>query len=599
MRQEFESAGSSAATVAVLRAAVGEMERELRRDPQALVRRWDLLSPPEMGAINWQRQTLELVSRRWRPRDFDSAAYIRKQDEYIRLAQTLAQRASRYRLIRDRANGIEYLVRENETTRRIVAEIQTALSDWFQQNHTRDGFFSRSAQWGLAAMLEERVDLVAALRAAQRLPLDSERFDVGVDRPAYVEAAELVIGIIPVVGNAVAAYEAYTGRDLFGYRLTAAERTILGAAVLLPVAGRLLKGGRALYSTSRMTRLYGRDAATWSRTMSAGQRLSSVPGAVRELNAAEQTIRRGGRVGTASARRLGQAFNSARLSTRAPAAVSVSIPNAIRDAFSRLSSRHPILAELDDLALDRIVRAGPNADHMKGQLLEELLESRVVTWLRDPAGKAALGLEGIRGEVHFVPGHLIRDSAGRQITDGIIYRMQGDIMEVLTVFECKAGRAAARELRTTSGGSAARAVQRRMSESERTELLGYARDVLRDLQDQALANGTTVTKTLDDVLAEITLTERGGQIMRDFERLGASVGETADALTVLNVSGRDLKVRISRRWTRFVGVLPSGFSRGRMQRDLQALGYAFEIMGMPISARSLRSIAADLARLVL
>ncbi len=103
---------------------------------------------------------------------------------------------------------------------------------------------SMSARAGLATMLSERPDIVMLVPLAQNAPLDSEVRNVPVDRPAVVEALSLAIALIAVVGNAVAAYEAYTGEDIFGYSLTDLERGILGASVLLPIAGRLVKGGR-------------------------------------------------------------------------------------------------------------------------------------------------------------------------------------------------------------------------------------------------------------------------------------------------------------------------------------------------------------------
>ena len=100
-----------------------------------------------------------------------------------------------------------------------------------------------SAAVGLARMLEERQDLVAALRFAQRLPMDTETSVVPIERPLAVDVVEVTIGCIPVVGTAVALLEATTGRDHFGYQLDEFERTVLAAGALLPIAARFVKAG--------------------------------------------------------------------------------------------------------------------------------------------------------------------------------------------------------------------------------------------------------------------------------------------------------------------------------------------------------------------
>jgi hypothetical protein len=246
----------------------------------------------------------------------------------------------------------------------------------------------------------------------------------------------------------VATYKAYAGRDLFGYRLTDLERGILAATVLLPLAGRVVKGGRAVYSEARLVALYGRDARVWSRTIRAGGRATGSGRALRTTEEAEAAIR----IQQSLGRTLAQdAANALPNVVRGSASVSLSVDQAVTDLFRELSSQHRILGSLDEFAMQRILEKGPNVDHLKGQLLEELLESRVVPWLREQAGPFALGVQTSGKKLEFIPGHLIRDASGRQITDGILAFRNNGVLEIVSVFEAKAGQRAARELSLASG----------------------------------------------------------------------------------------------------------------------------------------------------
>src|SRR5262249_60606179 len=107
--------------------------------------------------------------------------------------------------------------------------------------------------------------------------------------------------------------------------------------------------------------------------------------------------------------------------------------------FMTLVSRNARWAEIDANAIERIARYGHQSG-VQGQLFEEVLFNRITVWLRDPAGKAALGLTEFEGRLQFFPGHLIRDANGRQLTDGVIAIETGNREYfVVAVFEGKSG----------------------------------------------------------------------------------------------------------------------------------------------------------------
>lgn len=244
---------------------------------------------------------------------------------------------------------------------------------------------------------------------------------------------------------------------------------------------------------------------------------------------------------------------------------------------------------LDAPALDRILAKGTNLNQVKGQLLEELLEVRVLELLGSQAGRRMLGVEKVAGKLEFIPGHLIRDAGGRQLTDGVLAIREAGRLRILTIFEAKAGKAAARELKLASSSMA------ELSAADRTELRRYARDLLRDLREQAAATGQPVTSTVEDIERELILTERGGQVRRDIERLAPSESETS---TKIYVGGVETRAVVSPKGIKIVGVLPGDLKPGNLAVDIKQLGYAFDILNVDAKAADLTNLAEDLVKLV-
>ncbi|MGF7213219.1 hypothetical protein GGE65_007856 [Skermanella aerolata] len=580
-KTKLGSGRASVGDVAVARRTWETMVAQLREAPDSVLAYERMPADPRTGlrgADRWLTDTYRRANDELFPHLASQAsqdAYARKFQEYLDLGvQIVRSPDMRQRVVIDRQNGRSYLYQENPVIPRIMQVIATELMLWFERHPITPAFLAQSARAGLADFLVERPDMVALLRLAQMLPLDFEISDVPIERPLVVEALELVIGVTPIAGNLVAAYEAYAGRDLFGYRLTDVERGVLAATVLLPLAGRLVKGGRILYTETRLVALYGRDAAAWSRTMAASGRATGGPG-LRALERAEAAVRAQQRLAGTLAR---EAANSLPALVRGPAAASAALDQAVLDLFQELSRQHSVLSSLDGFALRRILEKGPNVDHLKGQLLEELLESRLVPWLRDRAGSFALGLQVPTGkQLEFIPGHLIRDLAGRQITDGILAVRNDGVLEILAVFEAKAGRRAAREL------SLSRSSISSLTPAERAELRAYARDVLRERRAEAQLAGTPFQQTIEEVEREVALSELGGQVRRDIERL-------ADGATI-RVGAGTTPVRISPTRTKFFGVLPRDVNPSLIERELRDGGFNFEIVGVDINQRDLRTIA--------
>ncbi|MFD0472962.1 pre-toxin TG domain-containing protein [Nonomuraea thailandensis] len=429
LRRHLASGRASADEIANVRRAAEIMKAQLAASPDHVLG-YDRRPPDPRtglkGPEQWTIDCLRRASDEIHPElasEQAQQAYVRKEQEYLDLGLRLVTQVRlRQQAVIDRQNGRSYLIQDNPLIPRIMSVIASELMSWVRRRPVDQAFLTRRAESGLADFLAERPDMVALLRLAQTLPADVEISEIPIERPAVVEAVELAIGLVPVVGNVVAAYEAYSGRDLFGYRLSDVERGVLAATVLLPLAGRLVKGGRVLYTEARLVALYGRDAAQWSRAVTAGGRLSANSPAVRVVEQAEVALRVDKKIGTAVAREAARALPRV---VRGPG-VAAMPEQAVLDLFRELAGTHRALATLDGPAMLRILEKGPNVDHLKGQVLEEVLESQVVPWLAQRAGSFALGLRTGGRPLEFVPGHLVRDLSGRQITDGILGVRNGE-----------------------------------------------------------------------------------------------------------------------------------------------------------------------------
>jgi hypothetical protein len=285
-------------------------------------------------------------------------------------------------------------------------------------------------------------------------------------------------------------------------------------------------------------------------------------------------------------------------------------------AEAQLAGARALLANLDlsDEAIARILAKGGHVEQVKGQLLEELMHA-------DVARRLASGGQGVLREgagaagVELIEGHRIADVAGRQLTDGMLVRRLPDgSLEIVTVLEAKAGRAAAGELRSISEGIGdAEEFCRYMIEEARGDVVrvlragGLTDDVAKvargelDLSERAIeavAKDPKLRKTV--VQAEL-----GGQFRRDVERLAPGVSENMSVAghldevpTEILVDGVPTRVRISPNNTHFVGAVPSDVPTAGISRAMAADNLSFEPMVMQHTGADVTTLAERLARLV-
>lgn len=584
LRKELAKGVASAGEIALLRLLVAMMKELLRSSP-ASVEAFDAQGTLGMPAeLAWQRHLLDLAEKKLHPEVADPQGFKRKVEEYEALVTELRRNVRKSAEYLSLVSREVLIVRHNPVTKQVIDDIGHELLRYRERHSHDEKFLTTSAKAGLAnLLLVERKDLNVALRAALDLGGDVTSIKLpDEDRPWWVNAVEFAIGVIPIVGNVVAAWEAYSGRDLFGYKLSDVERGILAGSVLLPAAGRLVREGKALYTASRMTRLYGGDAFKWSYSLAMGERLSADAVGLARIKSAEKTVLQGKQVSKEVAEKLTATLKSLGVDA-AEKAVPVAVESKVVKAFAEVVKKFPIFKELDELAVERIA-AKTVPDHAKGQLMEELMESRITGWLQDPFGRRALGLEHIKEPLEFIPGHLIRDGDGLLLTDGIIVKRSGDVMEVVAVFEAKAGRASSRGLARKYKGRSA------MSKADLAELDAEAREVLRELQERARLTGGTVKKTLEQIKKEIKLTELGGQIRADVERLSE--------LPVF-INSVEVKVKVGPRSTRWFGVVPRDVSGDFLKQAIKDAGIPnVEILGLNVTQKELKEAVDLLVKLL-
>lgn len=526
------------------------------------------------ATVIWQRKFMDMAEKKLDPELGDPSGFRKKVDDYKAVAKDLRRNVRK--TIRYFSSTEIEIVNYNQETIKIIDIIAQLFADSVYDRKLDDGFMKLSARDALYQFVTvHRPELFVVYRIAMNLGPDVATIVLPEkSRPWYVAAVEFGVSFIPFVGNAVAAYEAYRGKDLFGYQLSDVERGILAASVLLPMAGRFVKEGRAMYTAERMSRLYGADAYRWSYAMAMGERLTEEASLIRRLKQADEVVASGERVSRELGTEVTQVLEKIGIDG-AEKAVPKEIDAKLVSAFEAVVKKHPNFAELDALAIERIA-AKKTADHVKGQLLEEVLENKIVQMLKDPAGKKALGFEAIKEELEFIPGHVIRDANSRLITDGVIVRRMGEKLEILAVFEAKAGKSAARELSAGVGS---------FSDAAKEELEAYANDILRDMQSQAARDGTTVTTTLEEIMKDIKKTEAGGQIRRDIERL-SELG--------IKISGEKAEIIFSPTKTKFFGVIPSDVKASTITQELKKASIAnFEVIGVGLKQKELNS-AADI-----
>jgi hypothetical protein len=126
-----------------------------------------------------------------------------------------------------------------------------------------------------------------------------------------------------------------------------------------------------------------------------------------------------------------------------------------------------------------------------------------------------------------------------------------------------------------------------LSKAAEQELRAYAKDVLGELKEQARLEGRTITDTVESIMKEVKLSELGGQVRRDIERLADSS---------IMIGALKVPVKVSPKTTKFFGVLPNDVKAATITQQLVDAGVSnFEVIGVNLSQGELKSASKQLA----
>jgi hypothetical protein len=571
---------------AALRGAIRSMEELLSKSPESVLvfpaNKQKFKKPEDV----WYDYMLEQAYKAYVPQDIDPTTFRQKASEYEAFVKAIRERVNWSYTFADKYNGVVYVMQQNAQVDVVVTEIIYEFGRYARLSTTAPNYLKNQPLFFFHQMLSERQDLVEALRYAQTLPADLSSWTVTVDQPAMVQVIEIGISFIPYVGTTVSLYEAATGRDIFGYKLDNTDRAILAAGALLPFVSRFVKGGRALYTASRMSKLYGRDAGRLGRILAISERYSSQPALMKKIADARKAKIAGKVIDQQLAKDVSVGIKALNLQSATQPTVTT-LKQEVVDAIKKLGLGQALVGELDAPAIQRIFEKG-SRPKMRGQALEELVEARMAKWLQDPAGAAALGID--KKDVVFLPGHMLKHPNGmRQITDGVLARRNGNVLEILGIFEAKSSKKAVAELRKAKVP---------LSAADRLEIRMVAREELEAAQELAAAEGRTYTRTLADHEADLLkpmTQQEEGQIRRSIERLYQN--DQAGHLQKIYVGTELLEVRISPKNTKVFGVVPKGTNLPELEAECRKLGLNFEALGMDVSTGDLNKLVDALAKL--
>lgn len=487
---------------------VDEMERLKTFDQQ---RR----TGPELWRFYKNKQASEEISYR----QDHATQYEQKYVEYEKLAMEIYLKPNTsFRMVKDPYNGVGWLYRESPDARKLTLHISLEFTRWFDRHFVDKKFLEMPATGGLRDFLKERPDCVMLFRLVQTMPYDSERFNFPIERPVHVEILELAVSVIPLIGNVVAVWELWAGHDMFGYALSDFDKAVVILSTLLPFSVKLFKYGRAVYGEARLVKLYGADTTAWRKALIVSERASKNPAALGTLSKAEEVIRAKGKLEGALAKDAEKAIKAI-FDTSAAVIVPVAeqgIKAKIKTHFATLAGKNKIWAEIDEAAIERILKKGPDMSRMQGQAMEELSQKQILSLVQSPEAQFVVGIDSGGKQIVYYPGHVINDSSGevgKQFIDGAIGFWAEDVTGKLT--GVKKGQYF--ELRglvqtKSSGGTAAELFKDKtvrkiedMSARDQKEFRLYARDVWREEKFAALVDNPTksFTKTIEDVEKEV------------------------------------------------------------------------------------------------
>ncbi|KAL9048656.1 MAG: hypothetical protein Q9206_005917 [Seirophora lacunosa] len=493
-----------------------------------------------------------------------------------------------------------------------------AIHQWEESllNELNDAFYHMPSARKLIEYLQIHRETPCLLRICQ-LQASDEKGQIEEKWPKEAtwaeELVELSISFIPVVGSAVTLYEVAVGHDLFGNPISPAVRALMAASILVPLAGRFAKAGRPLYSAERLATLLGKtskeevkmvakvleESANASKSLAELHDLAHARSAVFSRAIAEKT-------NVADSILVKQATNSvqkmmaARTSPSSffhtlEASESERLAALTQETLKALRVESKVLDGEALIRLFGVQRTKKSLAGVKGQLLEELGENRIMPLLNTPHGALLLGLDNTigTGVLEFWPGHQLLALSKRQLTDGLIIRRLPDgKISIVAIVEAKSGlQANINELisRGVEKISESRAFVAEVRQAVADQVVVWIRhegkrwksvkDLLRDARKE---------KRAMERLAKSHHARENGQFVVDLQRL-----ETDKAILY---NGSKFDIELDPKNIRLLAIVPLGSSTGRVEKELSRRGLSFTALEVGFDRKRLDEMAGIIGK---
>lgn len=508
-------ASDNVEAIAIQREAASILEHDFKTNPKLLLTLFGGSGPighvskrlSQLSATAHDKARERVAYETSSPARFN--LYLDKMTDLAKLVALWAKEQNTFiAWLDDKYTGEHMIWEANPNTALLTEIIADQAYLWFSRRVITPEFLKYSAVQMFDLFLAERPDMAVLVNLVYTLPKLKTTRQMDIDRTAAEELVDIALGFVPVVGNLIALYSAWDGKDVFGYRLTNLERGVLAASVLLPVAGRLFRHGRAVYTEARLMKMYKAPPKASARQMtkenfanviqrSAAAKQEEGSKALRAVKKGEDALLN---LKVIDGQLSQEAKNLVTLLSKRSAVVPSTVAHEVKALWETVSATFPALRSLDEFALDRVLRKGVNKSHIKGQLLEELMESHIVPMVQQRGAHFAFGVPLPEGKMlQFIPGHVIRSASEKlplQLTDGIMgYRDKG-VFHVLGIFEAKAGKEGPREYLFSRKRT-------KLTAEETRELKAVALEVWEEERDIAMELGKPFTRRVEDIEKEV------------------------------------------------------------------------------------------------
>jgi hypothetical protein len=330
-----------------------------------------------------------------------------------------------------------------------IDTFRSAFTAWYNAQRVSPSLVAEPINATMTRFMMQHKEIIADLKSVHARSNPAQP-----GRQVAVEAVDLSLALISLPGTCINLYSMWEAKQiLLLANLTELERAVLAMAFLIPVADQLSRGGLANYTASRLQFICSGSLDAWENVLAHASNLAGNTASLKVLESAAETIRLTGKLTKSMANDVLASLPA--ITTFKPVKPSPSPPLApgSRDEILDVTWSETLLkfpwvakdpAHLDEHALRRVLRAGPDKSHLQSQILAELAESYFRTLLQHKLATMVLGIDLPEGcLLEFVPGHAVSVAydpvamRAPQVSDGLIGYYQNGMFQVAAILEIR------------------------------------------------------------------------------------------------------------------------------------------------------------------